>query len=244
VKSYPYQIVGNGEREESLFFMLDALLHSRIETGEETTDDEDVNIYLANLLHSFMGHCSEGVPDTLVSPYEMDVVTALEQQESLGMKYQIYRSNADYTLMKTSIFDPLGDVRGSGEQSEAVLVSRGKTYYRYASSCHERFKHKRTGVADVMEKLSDRFEIYMVILMHVRVSYLNLLKRLSQGEVFHIQRKTQEAPEFESVYDGRNQFLDAYSDWMRTGADYYRQRVNALGQALVTLDPKFKFEGI
>lgn len=99
-------------------------------------------------------------------------------------------------------------------------------------------------MADVMEKLSDRFEMYMAILMHVRVSYFNLLKRLSQGEVFHIQRKTQESPEFESICDGRNQFLDAYSDWMRTGADYYRQRVNALGQALVTLDPKFKFEGI
>ena len=244
MKSYPYQIIGNGEREESLFFMLDALLHSRIATGEETTDDEDVNIYLANLLHGFIGRYFGDANDEFVSRYEIDVAASLEQQVSLGMKYQIYRSNADYTLMKTSIFDSLGDVRGFGEQSEAALVSRGKTYYRYASSCHERFKHKRTGVADVMEKLSDRFEIYMAILMHVRVSYLNLLKRLSQGEVFHIQRKTQESPEFESICDGRNQFLDAYSDWMRTGADYYRQRVNSLGQALVTLDPKFKFEGI
>lgn len=244
MKSYPYQIVGNDEREESLFFMLDALLRSRIETGEETTDDEDVNIYLANLLHSFIGCAVGDAQAEFVSRYEMDVVAALEKQASLGMQYHIYRSNADFALMKTSIFDPLGDMRGVTEESEEALVSRGKTYYRYASSCHERFKHKRTGVADVMAKLSERFEMYMTILMHLRVLYFNLLKRLSNGEVFHIQRKAQESPEFENVYDGRNQFLDAYSDWMRTGADYYRQRVNALGKALVTLDPRFKFEGI
>lgn len=147
MKSYPYQIIGNGEREESLFFMLDALLHSRIETGEETTDDEDVNIYLANLLHGFIGRYLGDANDEFVSRYEVDVATSLAQQVSLGMKYHIYRSNADYTLMKTSIFDSLGDVRGCGEHSEAALVSRGKTYYRYASSCHERFKHKRTSIA-------------------------------------------------------------------------------------------------
>jgi hypothetical protein len=244
MKSYPYQILGNGEREESLFFMLNALLHSRIETGEETTDDEDVNIYLANLLHDFMGHDFENASGDMVSCYEMDVSASIEQQTSLGMHFHIYRSNADYALMKTSIFDALADSRGPVEQDEEFLVARGKTYYRYASSCHERFKHKRTGVAEVMQKLSDRFEMYMTILIHMRVSYFNLLKRLSQGEVFHIQRKAQESPEFENIQQGRDQFLDAYSDWMRTGAEYYRQRINALGQALVAVDKKFKFEGV
>jgi len=243
MESYPYQIVGNGEREESLFFMLDALLRSRIETGEETTDDEDVNIYLANLLHGFVGHFGDGASREFISQYEMDVATSIEKQASLGMQYHIYRSNADYALMRSSIFDPYGDSR-TPEQDDEVLVERGKTYYRYASSCHERFKHKKTGVAEVMQKLSQRFEMYMTILIHLRVSYFNLLKRLSQGEVFHIQRKAQEAPEIESVTDGRNQFLDAYGDWMRTGAEYYRQRVNALGKALVAIDSKFSFEGI
>ena len=244
MKSYPYQIVGNGEREESLFFMLDVLLRSRIETGEETTDDEDVNIYLANLLHDFVGSHFEDANGDFVSRYEMDVFAKIEQHSSSGMHYHIYRSNADYALMATSVFDPLHDSRHPLEQDESVLVERGKTFYKYASYCHEKFKHKRTGVAEVMEKLSGRFEMYMVILTHLRVSYLNLLKRLSQGEVFHIQHKAQEPLEFENVKDGRDQFLDAYGDWMRTGAEYYRQRVNALGQTLVALDPKFKFEGI
>lgn len=243
MQSYPYQMIGNGEREESLFFMLDVLLRSRIETGEETTDDEDVNIYLANLLHEFMITSDEETQNRFVSRYEMDVSTEIDRHKSLGMHYHIYRSNADYALMKTSIFDPLNDSRYL-EQDEEVFVARGKTYYRYASRCHERFKHKRTGVADVMAKLSDRFETYMGILMHIRVSYFNLLKRFSQGEIFHIQRKAQDAPEFENVSDGRNQFLDAYGDWMRTGAEYYRERVNVLGQALVALDDKFKFDGI
>jgi hypothetical protein len=47
--SYAYKIVGGKERELSLYFMLNALLQSRIEIGAETTDDEDVNVYLASL---------------------------------------------------------------------------------------------------------------------------------------------------------------------------------------------------
>ena len=34
--------------------MLDFLLRSRIEMGEETSGDEDVNVYLSGLLHSFL----------------------------------------------------------------------------------------------------------------------------------------------------------------------------------------------
>ena len=91
------------------------------------------------------------------------------------------------------------------------------------------FKHRRTGVAEVMDKLSDRFEMYSKILAHMRVSYLNLLKRLSQGEIFHIQRKAQETPSFESVREGRDCFLDAYSEWMKSGSEFHRQRVNVWG---------------
>ena len=95
MKSYAYQIVGKNEREESLFFMLDALLRSRIETGEETTDDEDVNIYLANLLHAFFDHSFDRSEGCYVSRYESDVFAETEKHPSLGMRYQIYRSNDD-----------------------------------------------------------------------------------------------------------------------------------------------------
>ena len=244
MKSYVYQIVGEKEREQSLFFMLDALLRSRIETGEETTDDEDVNVYLANLLHAFVGSSFKQSEGCYVSRYESDVFAETEKYPSLGMRYQIYRSNADYILMTASIFEPCRQRSAKGEADEETLMARGKTYYHFASGCHERFKRRRTGVADVMDKLSDRFEMYSKILSHMRVSYLNLLKRLSQGEIFHIQRKAQEVPSFASVREGRDNFLDAYGEWMRSGSEFHRQRVNALGGALVKVDSRFRFAGI
>lgn len=244
MRSYPYQIVGKSEREESLFFMLDALLRSRIETGEETTDDEDVNIYLANLLHGFVDGGFMAANNALISRYEIDVCAAADRHPSLGMRYHIYRSNADYTLMTAAIFEPFKVPHTHADQNEDFLVARGKTYYRFASGCHERFKRRRTGVSEVLDKLSERFEMYMTILTHLRVSYLNLLKRLSRGEVFHIQRKAQDVPDFETIREGRDQFLDAYGEWMRSGSDFHRERVNALGRALVARDPKFRFEGI
>ena len=107
MKSHAYQIVGNSEREESLFFMLDALLRSRIETGEETTDDEDVNVYLANLLHTFVDRSFDTTDGCYISRYESEVFAEIDKQASLGMHYRIYRSNADYLLMRASIFEPL-----------------------------------------------------------------------------------------------------------------------------------------
>jgi len=244
MESYAYQIVGEDEREESLFFMLDALLRSRIETGEETTDDEDVNIYLANLLHDFVDQSFDGSDGCYVSRYEYDVFAQTEKHPSLGMQYRIYRSNADYVLMASSIFEPGQQRVVRHDVDEEILAMRGKTYYRFASGCHERFKRKRTGVAEVMDKLSDRFEMYSKILSHMRVSYLNLLKRLSQGEIFHIQRKAQEVPSFASVREGRDSFLDAYGEWMQSRSEFHRLRVNALGGALGKIDSKFRFAGI
>ena len=243
MKSHTYQIVGKNEREESLFFMLDALLRSRIETGEETTDDEDVNVYLANLLHTFLDGSFDDVDGDYVSRYESDVFAKVDKQKSLGMHYRIYRSNADCLLMRASIFEPLR-VNRVREEDEEVVVARGKTYYQFASGCHERFKRRRTGVAEVMDKLSGGFETYAKILSHMRVSYLNLLKRLSKGEIFHIQRKAQETPAFDSVREGRDRFLDAYGDWMKTGSEFHRHRVNALGDVLKKMDRKFRFEEI
>ncbi|MCZ6635155.1 MAG: hypothetical protein O7G87_17285 [bacterium] len=240
--SHQYQIVGTGEREESLFFMLDSLLRSRIETGEETTDDEDVNVYLAGLLHSFMDQSFEVQNGALITRYESEVFAQTEACSDLRSQYRIYRSNGDYALMATGMFELLRS--GRLETDEAELVARGRAYYRYASNFHERFSRKETGVSVVLGKLSDRFEVYTKVLSHMRVSYFNLLKRLSQGEIFHIQRKAQEGLQFESVREGRDCFLDAYSDWMKSGSELHRARVNAMGEALIKVDPKFRFEGI
>ena len=103
--SHSYQIVGSKQKEESLYFMLNSLLQSRIETGEETTDDEDVNVYLATLMHSFLDQSFQEEHGHLASTYSTDVARSADTN-NLRHRYRVYRTNGDYALISTSDFRP------------------------------------------------------------------------------------------------------------------------------------------
>ena len=247
MKSYPYQILGATEREGSLFFMLDSLLRSRIDTGEETLDDEDVNVYLASLLHSFLDRSFEVECGGVLSRHETDIFALAETGDDLRMRYRVYKGNADYALMISGVFDSRCSRGRTEPWKDEVVTERGKQFYRFASDCHTRLSRKKTGIADVLEKLSERFEMYVKILSHMRVAYFNLVRRLSDGEMYHLQRavqEVQEGVEEQVETNGLDRFLDAYGSWLRTGTETDRGRVNRLGEELGKADPAFRFSGI
>lgn len=94
--SFAYTIVGGRENEQSLYFMLNALLQSRIHVNLESTDDEDVNMYLASLLHTYL---SDGIhANDTISSYDADVVRNAVPGD-LRTRYRVYRANADHALM-------------------------------------------------------------------------------------------------------------------------------------------------
>ena len=192
--SHSYQIVGSKQKEESLYFMLNSLLQSRIETGEETTDDEDVNVYLATLMHSFLDQSFQEEHGHLASTYSTDVARSADTN-NLRHRYRVYRTNGDYALISTSIFDrpPLERRRRSyGAQEEAATGDRGSTYYGFAANLSERINRKHPGVTVVLQKLSERFDTYVTILRKVRIDHLKLTEKLSNGEIFHLQREAHE----------------------------------------------------
>jgi hypothetical protein len=236
MKSFPYQILGTDEREDSLFFMLDSLLRSRIETGEETIDDEDVNIYLAGLLHSFLDQSFYRKYGDAITRCNIEIYDLAEIPDDPAVRFRVYKGNADHALMTSGVFDGEKDPEGEAE--------RGKRFYGIASTCHTRICRKKTGVATVLEKLSERFDTYRMILVHMRSEYLNLMKRFTKGEMFHLERDVHAGAMIGFVLDVRDHFLDAYSDWMKTGSEAHRDRVNLLGQALSVADPEFEFAGI
>ena len=236
MKSSPYQVLGTNEREESLFFMLDSLLRSRIETGEGTIDDEDVNIYLAGLLHSFLDQSFYRTYGDTITRYDSQIYDLAEVPGDPGVRFRVYKGNADFALMAAGVFE---------ENCEPDCeTQRGKLFYGIASTCHARICRKKTGVATVLAKLSERFETYRKILSYMRGEYLRLLRGFTKGEMFHLEREVHAGALTGFVPDGRNHFLDAYSDWMKTGSQADRDRVNVLGEALGRADPEFEFAGI
>jgi len=246
MRSCVYQIVGTQEREQTLFFMLDTLLRSRIDTGQETSDDEDVNVYLAHLLHSFMDHSFLTQNQGLLSVYDSEVFARTEEKDDLRSHYKVYKGNADYALMTTSVFSECERRHSSTRQNcdQDAQIERGKFYYQIASSYRARLSRKKTAVVTILTKLSDRFETYMKILTHARTAYFHLLKRISEGEIYHLQREAQQRAIPEITRLGKDCFLDAYSNWLESDSDGDRRKVNALGFELAKVDSKFQFQGI
>ena len=125
-----------------------------------------------------------------------------------------------------------------------LRLNEASSYYRFANTHITRLSRKKTGVAEVLEKLSDRFETYLKILSHMRVAYLNLMRRLSKGEIFHLQRETQQGAGPGLIQEGRDSFLDAYADWLRSGSEEDRKEVNSRAEELSKIDTTFNFDAI
>ena len=106
--STAYLDLRSGESEPLFFFMLNAYLQSRIETDHESDGDEEVNVYLASLLHSLVdGRFFAASVDRLASS-ALDVCQKAEESGTDRGRTNIYRTNADHRLMAFGLFSGFG----------------------------------------------------------------------------------------------------------------------------------------
>lgn len=246
------------ETRPTYHFMMKCLLYSRLETGLVSNKDyydEDVNVYIAHLLNSFIDPAYIKRSGKYLSKYDTEVFQRLADSQDSRLKYTIYKTNADFLLVSLGIFnnangaDPQG--RGSTAVSperrlvtptEEAYVGRGKTYYRFAYTYSQQIHNPHAAITEVLEKLSIGFDKYLRILAHMRGEYLNLMDRLSRGEIYHLERSIDEARKQEDVHALQDQFLDLFLEWKRTGDQKVKERIGRIVEAIRALDPGFSFE--
>src|ERR1051325_10148890 len=154
------------ELQPTYCFMINCLLYSRMETGLVSNQDfydEDVNVYLAHLLHSFINPEYVEQSKRFLSKYDTDVFRRLATSTDARLKYLVYKTNADFLLISMGIFDnPImaAASRSRVQPSEEAYIGRGKAYYHFAYTYSQQMPRKKAGVADVLEKLSHGFEKY------------------------------------------------------------------------------------
>jgi predicted metal-dependent hydrolase len=90
-----------------------------------------------------------------------------------------------------------------------------------------------------MDKLSRNFEAYTKVMTWMSGEYLNLVRRLSAGEVFHIERSAQESFEGEHKRASWDALLDCYVEWQKTHAKEARRRLMRAARELKRIDPEF-----
>lgn len=238
------------------YFMMKCLLYSRMETGLVSNKDyydEDVNVYIAHLLNSFIKPDYIRQAGKYLSKYDTEVFFKLANSRDARLKYTLYKTNADFLLISLGIFDNPSVVAPDKpadlllpekrimQPTEEAYVGRGKTYYRFAYTYSRQIHDPNAAITEVMEKLSNGFEKYVRILAHMRGEYLNLMDRLSRGEVYHLERSLNESRRNDDLKAKQDRFLDLYMEWKRTGDEATRAEIEELVAEIRELDPSFTF---
>jgi len=244
------------ELRPTYLFMMKCLLYSRMETGLVSNKDyydEDVNVYIAHLLNSFINPEYVERARTFLSRYDTEVFRRLAGSTDARLKYTLYKTNADFLLVSLGIFDhpevvpeaKLEDApRGRPHErpTEEAFIGRGRTYYRFAYTFSQQVHGRSAAVSEVLEKLSLGFDKYLRILSHMRGEYLNLLRSLSQGEIYHLERTVNQAAIEQDVRRKQDELLDLYLEWKKTRNPDLRARIESTQEEIRRVLPGFRFE--
>ena len=238
---------GPPAREDVGYFFINSFLLSRIDSdmpSDLKEYDEDVNVYTASLLAGIVSGREDLLRADLVSPRDTDVFARVQESKDQRYRYQVYKANADFLYVSLGIFAggaPRGPVAEDLEEREQLMTGRGKSYYHFASAYAERLYRSRTGVAEVMDKLSRHFESYTKVMAWMSGEYLHLLRRISEGEVFHLSRDAQSRFEVAHKTHVWDELLESYVSWQATHAVEARRRLHRAARELRKLDPDFSF---
>ena len=229
-------------------FTVNCLLYSRIEPGlvsDPECYDEDVDVYLAHLLHAFINPEYAEQSRRFLSRYDVDVFRRLVASSDARIQYLIHKTSADFLLLSVGVFDSPGPPdggRGRARPSEEAYVGRGRTYYRFAYTYSQQMHRKHAGVAEVLEKLAAGFDRYLRILSHMRGEPLDLAERFAQGEVYRLVRTANEAAVQELLRSKQDELLELYSAWKAKPDAGIVESLERLVGEIRQLDPDFHFE--
>ncbi len=250
--STSYKPIGkkrNNYNDQTYFYMMNNLLYSRLESGLPPNDeyyDEDVNVYLANLLTSIVYPKYHESMAKYIIPYDSVLFENVASTCDPRMKYIIYKSNADFLILSIGIFNnPKMNRAGSVPYMnipEKAFIGRGKAYYSMAHSYAMEVFRGNTAIGDVLGKLSQHFEKYIKILSFLRSEYFNLYSRISNGELYHLERSIDlidNEKKLGSLYD---EFLDIFSDYKKNKTAELKKQLDEVGSSIRNIDPSFKFD--
>ena len=234
-------------KEDVGFFFINHFLLSRIDSdlpSDLAEYDEDVNVYTAALLSGVVSGREDLLRADLVSPRDADVFARVQESKDQRYRYRVYKANADFLYVSLGVFGdgPGADSARAGDEESNRMTGRGKSYYQFASAYAERLYGSHAGITEVMDKLSRNFESYTKIMTWMSGEYLNLVHRLSEGEVFHIERSAQEGFEGAHRRHTWDALLDTYVEWQKTHARDARRRLMQAARELRRIDPEFSLK--
>lgn len=200
---------------KSGFFFLEHILKARIDLHLETGAhgcDQELNIYLAGLLNSLVQTDSILLQKPYISPFDIDVRKWLLDHPGLRNAYTAYRENADFALVLHGFFSGFSH---DGSYHKAAISENDEEgrialYYELAASALTHLQGNNISLVEVFEALAEHLNEILSILKYMAHSYFDMLKRMSEGSFFHLEREIDEL-ELKNKYESRlDDFLKCY----------------------------------
>ena len=216
MKTTRYVDIESGERETVFFFMLNAFLCARIDTANESENDEEVNVYMAYLLESLVDGSFYANHGDRLAVTPLDVYAKVEESDEARFKLDVYRRNADFRLVAFALFDGWGDHESRYRRTitpKDSYLDEARQYYGWASAFCSRLPSKYGALSVTLDKISGGFDCYVDVLNHMSSHYMHLLRRMTTGEMFHLEREAHEAALPEIEEQALDRLLDSYNGW-------------------------------
>ena len=159
--------------------------HEKEIKQNELEYEEDVNQYITLMLAEMVNPKTTGLTNQYLVSTDSDAGQIAIDLKFESQKYQVFRTNADFLLFHLGLFSPkniLGD----------KYLDKGGWYYSSAACSLKHAWGGRSGLSDVLEKLSLKFGKYVKILRYMKnrsSSYFSFHFKFSGEEIARFQKQ-------------------------------------------------------
>lgn len=151
--------------------------------------DEDVNQYITLTLADLANPASLSLINKYLVSLETDIGQVVVDLQDRSKSYWAYKVNADFLLLNLGLFHPDSNLLGD------AYIDKGETYYYSAAASLKAIRGGRSGLSDVMEKLSGRFGKYVEILRAMKNrddNYFSFHVRIPDAELRRFEKELTE----------------------------------------------------
>ncbi len=148
--------------------------------------EEDVNQYITLMLAEMVNPKTTGLTNQYLVGTDSDAGQIAIDLKLESQKYQVFRTNADFLLFHLGLFSPQSNILGD------KYFDKGGWYYRSAAYSLKHARGGRSGLSDVLEKLSLKFGKYVEILRYMKnrsSNYFSFHFKFSEEEIARFQKQ-------------------------------------------------------
>ena len=148
--------------------------------------EEDVNQYISLMLAEMVNPKSTDLEQQYLVGTNSDAGQIAIDLKLQSQKYKVFRINADFLLLHLGLFSSDTNILGD------KYFDKGGSYYNAAACSLRNARGGRSGLSDVLEKLSLKFGKYVEILRYMKnqsSNYFSFHFKFSEKEIIQFQKQ-------------------------------------------------------